>query len=554
MGNTSLEKIRKEVQDNLQKKLHEIPHTLVFPEEMLEITKNSNALKIQSDIFSSKIQLSEIFKHYHHLKQKNNNEHNLFTDIFYAAPLERAEELDKLIKEKKITKETHPLIGFIFSIKDSNKLKNSTCTNGFLININKPLKKNPETIKLLISKGALITCKGNVPQALFSPESNNNVFGKSLNPYNKERTTGGSSGGDSGLVSIGVVNSSIGSDVGGSLRIPALFCGITAFKPTTGRISKDMMGTYFDQHDFAKSLAPRLGVIQATIGPICKTVDECEEIMKVLCETSEFDKDIPPLKWDKNIELKRVGVVKEIKKLPVSVAHKRAMRMAEEALKQKGIEIVEFDINDLFDELVITSFACFMKNKQLVQMLSGKINIKEGLTPAFDKFKKLVKVPKFLLKQIEKLKDKQRVNYYIKGRILCLEENENFLKRRVNALYYQIQKKIKNLKIDVLLSPGCITPAIKLESSKNNNLQFFYTFLFNLLNMPGGVLPITKVQEGEEIYEDGIEDEFTKSFRDQIEGSRGLPVGVHLSALCWKDESIFVAMKIIKDYVQFFKS
>ena len=315
-----------------------------------------------------------------------------------------------------------------------------------------------------------------------------------------------------------------------------------------------MLSNYFDQHKFSKTLTPKLGVIQSTIGPICKTVDECEEIMKVLCETSEFDKDIPPLKWDKNLKVKRVGVFKEIKKLPISLAHKRAMKIAEEAIKEKGIEIVEFDINDLVDELIITAFACFMKRQQLVLLLKGKIPIKESLTPAFDKFQKLVKIPKFVLKQIEKLKDKQRLNYYIKGRILCLEENENFLKQRVNKLYSKIQKKVKNQKIDVLLSPGCITPAIKLESSKNNNLQFFYTFIFNLLNMPGGVLPITKVEKNEEIYEDDINDDFTKSFKEQIEGSTGLPVGVHVSALCWKDESVFVVMKIIEDYVQFFKS
>ena len=183
--------VQESIQRNLQKKLHEIPEDLNFPSEKLEKTKKSTALKIQSDIFSSKIKLSEIFKQYHNIKQINNNKNNLLTDIFYTKPLKRAEELDKLISSKKITKKTHPLIGFIFSIKDSNKLKNSSCTNGFIININKPLKKNPKTIKLLISKGALITCKGNIPQALFSPESNNHVFGKSLNPYNKNRTTGG---------------------------------------------------------------------------------------------------------------------------------------------------------------------------------------------------------------------------------------------------------------------------------------------------------------------------------------------------------------------------
>ena len=553
MGNTSVKNIQLEIQEKIKNKLHEIPEKLDFPKERLEITKNSNALQIQSQIFSKKSELSQIFKEYHNLKQENNNKQNYFTDVFYTKPLKRAKELDNLIKTNKITKKTHPLIGFIFSIKDSNKLKDSACTNGFLINLNKIQKKNPETIKLLIKKGALITCKGNIPQALFSPESNNFIFGKSLNPYDEKRTTGGSSGGDSGLVAIGVVNSSIGSDVGGSLRIPALFCGITAFKPTTGRISKELMGCYFDEHEFSKKLEAKIGIIQATIGPICKTVDDCESIMRVLSETTEFDMEIPPLGWKENVEIKIVGVMKEITQLPASKANKRAMKIAEEAFLKKGIKIVEFDINHLFEELIITSFACFNKNKQLINLLKGEIDIKEKLTPAFDKFKKLVKLPKFLLTQISKLKKNQRVNYYIKARILCLEENENFLKRRVSDLSKKVQKIIKASKIDIILSPGLITPAILLESSQNNNMQFFYTFLFNLLNMPGGVVPVTKVLEDEQVYEDGIDDEFTGSFREQMQGSRGLPVGVHLSGGCWDDEKVFCGMKIVEEFVGFFE-
>ena len=135
-----------------------------------------------------------------------------------------------------------------------------------------------------------------------------------------------------------------------------------------------------------------------------------------------------------------------------------------------------------------------------------------------------------------------------------MEEKENFLQRRVCEAYNKIRKIIKELKIDVILSPGLITHNTLLGCGKNNDIQCFYTFLFNLLNMRGGAVPVTKVKEDEQYYEDGINDEFIKSFKDQLKGSEGLPIGVHISVLCWKDEEVFYFMKIIQEDVKFFNS
>lgn len=68
-------------------------------------------------------------------------------------------------------------------------------------------------------------------------ESNNKIWGRCYNPYNKERTAGGSSGGDAALVSSRCVLLGVGNDIGGSIRIPAAFCGIYGFKPTAGRLT-----------------------------------------------------------------------------------------------------------------------------------------------------------------------------------------------------------------------------------------------------------------------------------------------------------------------------
>ena len=111
-------------------------------------------------------------------------------------------------------------------------------------------------------------------------ESYNNAFGETKNPYDLERIAGGSSGGEAVIVKLGEVNFAIGSDVAGSLRLPALICGIVAFKPTVSRISSDQLVSYFDQHEWNKREKPRLGIIPATVGPIAKNVEDCEFFME----------------------------------------------------------------------------------------------------------------------------------------------------------------------------------------------------------------------------------------------------------------------------------
>ena len=79
--------------------------------------------------------------------------------------------------------------------------------------------------------------KGNVPQLLFALHSENDIYGQAQNPWDPSRVPGGSSGGDAGLVAARCVPLSIGSDIGGSIRAPAAFCGVYGLKPTAGRVS-----------------------------------------------------------------------------------------------------------------------------------------------------------------------------------------------------------------------------------------------------------------------------------------------------------------------------
>jgi len=93
-------------------------------------------------------------------------------------------------------------------------------------------------VKLYLKAGAIPIVRGNVPQSALSLDCENMVWGYARNPHDQSRSVGGSSGGDAGLVAAKCVPFALGSDIGGSLRFPALFCGIAGFKPTQNRLTK----------------------------------------------------------------------------------------------------------------------------------------------------------------------------------------------------------------------------------------------------------------------------------------------------------------------------
>ena len=98
---------------------------------------------------------------------------------------------------------------------------------------NSPVEKDAVCILPIIKFGrAIPIIRGNVPQGALSIHTTNNIWGTAKNPHDQERTCGGSSGGDAGLVSARCAPIAIGSDIGGSIRIPATFNGIVGFKPT----------------------------------------------------------------------------------------------------------------------------------------------------------------------------------------------------------------------------------------------------------------------------------------------------------------------------------
>jgi fatty acid amide hydrolase len=129
------------------------------------------------------------------------------------------------------------LEGIPVSIKEHIAMAGYYATCGMAAFCARPASQDALVVTLLKDAGAIPLVRSNVPQLLMLPESDNAVWGNAVNPFHAGRTPGGSSGGEGALIAARCTPLGVGTDIGGSIRIPAHFCGVYGFKPTAGRLS-----------------------------------------------------------------------------------------------------------------------------------------------------------------------------------------------------------------------------------------------------------------------------------------------------------------------------
>ncbi|TRX93444.1 hypothetical protein FHL15_005719 [Xylaria flabelliformis] len=169
---------------------------------------------------------------------------NCLLEIFFDQALERAAWLDAQFADKKST--IGPLHGLPVSLKDQFHVKGVDTTMGYVgwigsnLGISDPKQVHQVESQLvteLLSLGAVLYCKTSVPQTLLIGETKNNIIGETLNPNNRHLSCGGSSGGEAALQALRGSVLGFGTDIGGSVRIPAAFNGTFSLKPTPERLS-----------------------------------------------------------------------------------------------------------------------------------------------------------------------------------------------------------------------------------------------------------------------------------------------------------------------------
>jgi amidase len=210
-----------------------------------------------------------------------------------AAHLARIDEVNpklnaaiEIFRQPDSGKLTGPLAGVPFSIKDSIEVAGTVCSAGTLgYRNNTPSAHDATLVARLRAAGAIPIARTNLPDLLFAFESDNLIFGRTNNPYNLDRTSGGSSGGEAALIAACGSPFGLGSDAAGSVRLPAHYCGIATIKPTSGRLAR------------TGHVPPAGGWIEMLwqIGPMARRVEDLWTMMPILLGPDGADRTIIPM-------------------------------------------------------------------------------------------------------------------------------------------------------------------------------------------------------------------------------------------------------------------
>ena len=205
---------------------------------------------------------------------------------------DRALAAAKHIDKTRQPDDPRPLLGVPMTVKESNDVAGLPTTWGMAAFKDLPIEADAVAVQRLKAAGAVILGKTNAPVALADWQTENPVYGRTLNPYDPARSPGGSSGGAAVALATGMVPLEIGSDIGGSIRIPAHMCGVFGHKPTYGIVPTKGHG--FPGTD-------GIDVPLAVVGPMARNASDLVAAMDVIAGPvggTGFKLDLPPARHD----------------------------------------------------------------------------------------------------------------------------------------------------------------------------------------------------------------------------------------------------------------
>ncbi|MFZ0284381.1 MAG: amidase [Terriglobales bacterium] len=270
-----------------------------------------------------------------HLAQieKLNPKLNAFVQVDSERARERARQAEGALMRKH---NLGPLHGVPLSIKSSIEVSGLRHEAGTKLRSGLIAKKDAPLVLRLRAAGAIILGTTNAPELLMAWETDNLLYGRTNNPWDLSRTPGGSSGGEAAAIASGCSAGGVGSDGGGSIRVPAHFSGICGLKPTPGRIPAT--------GHFPTSVGPfaLLGVV----GPMARTVADLKALFEAIQGPDDGDPSSAPVpvQWPAKEDLRsiRIGYFEDDGRTPITSETRAAVNTAAEGLKRAGFRVESF--------------------------------------------------------------------------------------------------------------------------------------------------------------------------------------------------------------------
>lgn len=467
-------------------------------EELLKKTSSEQ----RKALLNKEISAQELVNAHYARIEKVDSTLGAYNSLCKEQALETAKNVDeKIAKGEPLP----PLAGIPLALKDNINLKDTktTASSKILENFVSPYDA---TVSTKLKENLIpILGKVNLDEFAMGSSTENSAFKITRNPWDTNKVPGGSSGGSAAAVAGYEATLALGSDTGGSIRLPASFCGIVGMKPTYGRVSR------YGLIAFASSLDQ--------IGPFARNVEDTALLLEAISGHDHHDStslDIPVPAFskalNKDIKGSKVGVIKELLAEGVSPDVKNAVENAIKMYKELGAEIVEISLPLLEYSIGVYYILATAEASSNLARFDGV------------KYGHRTKDPKNLLEMYTKTRA-EGFGDEVKRRIML---GTYALSAGYYDAYYKKAQQLRRLikedfdrafeKVDILVSPTCPNTAFEIGSKIEDPLSMYLTDIgtisANLAGIPGMSLPC------------GYD-------------SAGMPIGLQILAPALQEEKLF---------------
>lgn len=471
---------------------------------------------------------------------------------FEEARHEAAEADAKLVEARRSGAAPGPLHGVPITVKESFHLAGTPSTGGVPARRSHRAARDAPLVALLREAGAVVLGKTNVPELLLYLEADNPLYGRTLHPEREDRAPGGSSGGEGAIVAAGGSPLGLGTDLGGSVRIPAHVCGIHGLKPTSGRLT--MAGT------FDATLFPGQRAVLGVPGPLARRVEDLTLAMEVLLADGRRSVD-SRFPWASlgdpaavRAEGLRVAWYEDDEYLRPAPALRRVVREAAVAFEERGAVVERWrppDVRramDLYFALLSADGGAWSRDL----LRSEGRHDRRVRDPG--RIARLPGVVRSLLGGVMPLVGQRRLAERFRSVGACssaalwrlVDELDGYRERFLDGLGWSRPDRTDARGYDLLLCPPSAHPALTHGASYYLTGVSSYSILYNALGLPAGVVAAGRVAEGEECDRPPTRDVVETTARRVEEGSAGLPVGVQVVAPPWREDLVLAGMAALE--------
>ncbi|KAF2003906.1 putative fatty-acid amide hydrolase [Amniculicola lignicola CBS 123094] len=499
-----------------------VPKTVLTAEE-LSITE-SDPVTLLSQLSTGTISSKQVAQAFLRRAALAQTLVNCITELLPATALERASYLDTYLQDN--GKPIGPLHGLPISVKEHIGMKDLTLNAGFISWHARIGAANAHILDILLEAGAVLYARTTQPQTLMHLETSSNLYGETLNPFNRTLTSGGSSGGEGALVGLRGSCLGIGTDIGGSIRSPAANCGVYGLRPTSHRLPLEgLSATMLGQEH-----------IVPVIGPLSTSLGGVKVFMKTLVDARPWVREpsLLPFAWKTESQLRvfgagykgiKIGVLWDDGVVRPHPPVTRALNTVVAKLKSlPGVEVVEWKpYKHDWAWTIISSlyFADGGSEESMAIEASG-----EPWRP----------LSEFIIKDNRNVK---------KGGLTVREVWDWTIKREeYKAEYARLWGDV-----DVILCPVGPGAAPPLDHAR----YWGYTSQWNLLDYPSLVFPVSRVDPAIDVVEVGYvpRNDKDKYNYDLYEPNKyvNAPVSLQLVGRRYEDEKVVEVLEYLEEKI-----